>query len=136
MSPLVLFESKTALNKSDCIWHNFLFAFFWSTKNMKFHFWWGTKLCECKQETGNDCDIISGYSVLQREINKRKFACHETEWPNWHEVTNIPSLLFSVACFCTPPEGQCVESTEQIKKILQYTLQSIISKSVFKEGHC
>ena len=29
------------------------------TKNMKVHFRWGTKPQDQKQETGNDCDVIS-----------------------------------------------------------------------------
>ena len=30
---------------------------------MKFHFRWGTKPRNRKQETGNDCDVISGHQV-------------------------------------------------------------------------
>ena len=30
---------------------------FWCTKSVKFHFLWGTKLRDQKQETGNDCDL-------------------------------------------------------------------------------
>ena len=40
---------------------------FWCTKNVKFHFRWGTKPRYGKQETGNDCDVISGqadFSVI------------------------------------------------------------------------
>ena len=33
---------------------------FWCTKSVKFHCQWGTKPQDQKQETGNDCDVISG----------------------------------------------------------------------------
>ena len=36
------------------------------TKNVKFHFRWGTKPRDQKQETGNDCDIISGLEASQK----------------------------------------------------------------------
>ena len=38
------------------------FLVFWCTctKSVKFHFQWGTKSRDQKQETGNNCDIISG----------------------------------------------------------------------------
>ena len=32
---------------------------------MKFYFWWGTKLQDQKQETGNECDVISGLQTSQ-----------------------------------------------------------------------
>ena len=41
----------------------FSFPVFWCTKNMKFHFWWGTNPRDQKQVTGNDCDVISGLEV-------------------------------------------------------------------------
>ena len=42
---------------------------FWRTKNVKFHFHWGTKPWDQKQETGNDCDIISGLQVCKKQIS-------------------------------------------------------------------
>ena len=33
---------------------------------MKFHFWWGANPQDQKQETGNDCDIISGLQASQK----------------------------------------------------------------------
>ena len=35
----------------------------WCTKNVKFNFRWGKKPWDQKQETGNDCDVISGLKV-------------------------------------------------------------------------
>ena len=39
---------------------------FWYTKNMKFYFRWGAKLQGQKQETGNDCEVISGLQASQK----------------------------------------------------------------------
>ena len=39
---------------------------FWCTKSIKFHFRWGTKPCNQKQETGNDCDVISGLQASRK----------------------------------------------------------------------
>ena len=39
---------------------------FWCTKSVKFHFRWGTKARDHKQETGIDCDAISGLQASQK----------------------------------------------------------------------
>ena len=36
---------------------------------MKFHFRWGAKPREEKQETGNDCDVISALEVSGKQIS-------------------------------------------------------------------
>ena len=41
----------------------------WRTKTVKFHFWWGAKPRDQKQETGNDSDVISGLKVLGKQIS-------------------------------------------------------------------
>ena len=35
-------------------------------KHVKFHFRWGTKPRDQKQDTGNDCDVISVLQALQK----------------------------------------------------------------------
>ena len=39
---------------------------FWFTKSVKFHFRWGTKLRDQKQETGNECDVFSGLQASRK----------------------------------------------------------------------
>ena len=39
---------------------------FWCTKSVKFHFRWGTKPRDQKQETGNKCDVISGLQASRK----------------------------------------------------------------------
>ena len=43
-------------------------------KNVKFHFRWGTKPRNRKQETGNDYDVISGH-LVSRETDFSVFCC-------------------------------------------------------------
>ena len=101
---------------------------FWCTKSIKFHFRWGTKLQDQKQGTGNDCDVNSGLQALrktdfsdvflfshkQRTIeyhflanwlaHNKKMTEKSVFRKGWNGVTIIPSLLFLVSRFCTPPE--------------------------------
>jgi len=44
----------------------FSFPMFGCAKSVKFHFRWGTKPRDQKQETGNDCDIISGLQAPRK----------------------------------------------------------------------
>ena len=46
--------------------YRFFFDVFWCTKNVKFHFQWGTKPRDQKQETGYDCDVISGLQASRK----------------------------------------------------------------------
>ena len=39
---------------------------FQCTKSIKFHFRWGTKPRDQKQDTGNDCDVISGLQASRK----------------------------------------------------------------------
>ena len=103
---------------------------FWCTKSVKFHLRWGTKLREQKQEAVNDCDVISGlqaswktdfsviFVLLANQFAKKWYnsalfirklenvgeICFSGGLESWNDVTIIPSLLFLVARFCTPPE--------------------------------
>ena len=38
----------------------------WCSKSIKFHFRWGTKPRDQKQETGNDCDVNSGLQASRK----------------------------------------------------------------------
>ena len=49
--------------------HRFSFRLFWCTKSIKFHFRWGTKPRNQKQETGNDYDVNSGLQDSQKQIS-------------------------------------------------------------------
>ena len=107
------------------------FPVFRCTKSIKFHFRWGTKLRNQKQETGNDCDVNQSglqasqktdfsdvflFSYKQRTtvpfLSKSISSQWENDWEicfsggleSWNDVTILPSLLFLVSRFCTPPE--------------------------------
>ena len=148
---------------------------FWFTKSIKFQFLWGTKPQDQKQGTGNDCDVNSGlqasrktdfsdvflFSHKQRTIvpflSKLISSQLENDWEicflrclkSWIDVTIVPSLLFLVSRFCTPPEVKfdafgtskhgegkllskifvCYTSQhigEQIKKSVIYTLRWMV----------
>ena len=101
---------------------------FWCNKGVKFHFRWGTKPRD-QQETGSDCDVISGlqasrktnfsdiflFSYKQRTTVPFLSVLISSQWENdweicfllglesWNDVTIVPSLLL-VSRFCTPPE--------------------------------
>ena len=103
---------------------------FWFTKSIKFHFRWGTKPRDQKLGTGNDCDVNSGlqvspktdfsdvflFSHKQRTIvpflSKLISSQEENDWEicfsrgleSGIDVAIVPSLLFLVSRFCTPPE--------------------------------
>ena len=53
-------------SKKKHIRQRFSCPMFWSTKNVKFHFLWGTKPRDPNQETGYDCDVISGLKVSRK----------------------------------------------------------------------
>ena len=98
--------------------------------SIKFHFRWGTKPRDQKQGTGNDCDVNSGlqasrktdfsdfflFSHKQRTIvpflSKLISSQVENDWEicfsrgleSWIDVAIVPSLLFLVSRFRTPPE--------------------------------
>ena len=63
---------------------------FWCTKRVKFHFRWGTKQRDQKQETGNDCDVISGLQALQ----KTDFSVIFSLWANQYAKKWYSSALF------------------------------------------
>ena len=100
---------------------------FWCTKSVKFHFRLGTKPRDQKQDTGNDCDVISGL----QDSRKTDFSVIFLLWVNqftkkWHNSAllirkcwrnlffaklevlkwrhNRPSLLLLISWLCTPPE--------------------------------
>ena len=101
---------------------------FWCTKSVKFHFRWGTRPRDQKQETGNDCDVISRiqasrktdfsdisyFSFKQRTIlpflSELISSQYENDWKicfsrSLKSIPSvIPSVLFLVSRFCTPPE--------------------------------
>ena len=48
---------------------------FWCAKSIKFHFRWGTKPRDQKQETGNDCDVNSGLQASQKQTSQSFSYC-------------------------------------------------------------
>ena len=98
------------------------------TKSVKFHFRWGTKPRDQKQETENDCDVISELQALQISTTFSYFLINNALL--YHFLANrlahdkkmtkksvfceawspeLTSQSFSVSCFlvsrfCTPPE--------------------------------
>ena len=101
---------------------------FWCAKSVKFHFRWGTKPRHQKQETGNDCDVISGFQAPRKTdfsviflLWANQFAkkwynsalfmrknvgeiCFSRGLESWIDVTIVSSPLFLVSRFCTPTE--------------------------------
>jgi len=104
---------------------------FWCTKDVKFHFRWGTKPRDQKQETENECDVISGlrtsrktdfseislFSYKGRTIVPFPGKLISSQWEkndwrigfprsleSWNDVTFIPRLQILASRFCTPPE--------------------------------
>ena len=83
-----------------------------------------------KQETGNDCDVLSGLQASRKTdfsviflswanqcANKwynsalfiRKYEnvgeiCFSRSLESWNDITIVPSLLFLVSRFCNPPK--------------------------------
>ena len=57
------------------------------------HFRWGTKPCNWKRETGNDCDVISGHSVL-RQANFLVVSCLPRNRTSWNDLTMIARFLY------------------------------------------
>ena len=110
--------------------YRFFFPVLWCTKNGKFHFRRGKKPRDQKQETGNDCDIISSLQASRKtdfsdifllSYKQRTFVpffwrislAHnekmtEIRFPrslkSGNDVTIILSVLFLVWRFCIPPE--------------------------------
>ena len=93
---------------------------FWCTKSVKFHFRWGTKSRDQKQETGNDCGLISGlqasqktdfsdiflFSYKQRTIVSFLSELINSQWENDWEICfreawspEMTSQSFPVSCF-------------------------------------
>ena len=127
---------------------------FWCTKSVKFHFWWGVKPRDKKQETGNDCNIISGLKASWKQISQtfpyflinnallyhplanwlaHNKICFSRILESWNDVTIVPSLLFLVPLFCTPLEvkfdafgtSKLGEGKSLSKILLCYTYQYI-----------
>ena len=57
------------------------------------HFRWGTKSYNWKQETGNDCDVILGHSVL-RQANFLVVSCLPRNRTPLNDVTMIARFLY------------------------------------------
>ena len=68
----------------------FSFPVFWCTKSVKFHFQWGTKRRDQKEDTGNDCDVISGLQVSR----KTDFSVIFLLWGNQFAKKWYNSALF------------------------------------------
>ena len=103
---------------------------FWRTKTVKFHFWWGAKPRDQKQENGNDSDVISGLKVLGKQISPAfsyflinnallyrilaNWLAHNKKMTKKYAFCKVPSpemtsKSFPVPCFldsrfCTPSE--------------------------------
>ena len=78
--------------------------------------------CKTTNRRLNDCDVISGLEVLGKQISPTfsykqftfvpffgKFISSQSEnnwesFKSWNDITIIPSLLFLVSRFCTPPK--------------------------------
>ena len=78
---------------------------FWCTKSVKFHFRWGTKPRDQKQETGNDCDVISRLEVSGKTdlsdiflylINNALFKLKVLKWRHNHPQCPV----FGLAVLC------------------------------------
>ena len=67
---------------------------FWCIKSIKFHFWWVTKLRDQKQETENDCDVISELQVLR----KTDFSIIFLLWANQFAKKWYNNALFLRKC--------------------------------------
>ena len=91
---------------------------FWCTKRVKFHFRWGIKPGDQKQETGNDCDVVSFSGIFLFSYKQRTIVpflseligspcendweiCFSQSLKSWNDVTILPSVLFLLSRFCT-----------------------------------
>ena len=91
-------------------------AVFWCTKSVKFHFRWGTKQPDQKQDTRNDCDIISGLEALR----KTDFSVIFWLWDKKVAKKWYKSALFKMSEKSVFPETLSPEMTSQSFSVARF----------------